>query len=740
MTQTPTKLRLLIDKERGKFLPIFLGLVLVFSLAALLFVSAGPINDWIQTLENISYDLQLRHAYKPLSKDTPVVIVDIDDPSIAAEGRWPWPRKKLAELTSKLGTLGAKVIAFDLTFPEAEKNIVTQILEDSGENIPALEKMKDQFDYDALFAKSLSSTGSVLGFILKTEQEPQGAIGTPLLTITPELSEQIGLPRFNGYISNIAILESAAKKEGFINASPDPDGVLRFSPLLLQLENNIYGDLALQATLLFLGDAGLPKLLIESYGDQPVLEGIEFNTFTIPTDSWGRILIPFRGKPHTIPYVSAEDVMQGKAPAEKIQGKLVFIGSSATALGDLYATAIAPIYAGVEVHATIAAGILDHYFPYKPAWGKGASIALVLLFGVLCAILLPHLGPLLASAATIVFPLILFWLGRGMWVYQGIVLSVFFPIFIILILYVFNIAYGYFFESRHRKELRTVFGQYVPPACIDEMLKMGGDFSLHGETKELSVLFTDIRGFTSLSERFTAAETKQLLNQFLTPMTQVIFDDQGTIDKYVGDMIVAFWGAPLEDPKNAYHAVLAALDMQAKLKEVNVAFKAENKPELKIGIGVNTGPMSVGDMGSKFRRAYTVLGDAVNLASRLESLTKYYSVGIIIGEETQRKTATDFLYRKLDSVRVQGKEKVVHIYEPLCELSKATPDLRSQVDLHHKAFDAYLHQRWDEAELFFQQLASISEGLYHVYLQRIAHFRTSPPGPQWDGTYILESK
>ena len=741
MSRDISKLSLLIAKEKELFIPIALGLLFIFLLTAILFVNSGPINGWLTALENTSYDLQLRHAYKPLLKDNPIILVDIDDKSIAEEGRWPWPRKKLAELTTQLNALGAKVIVFDLTFPEIEVNIVEEILQESREPIPILETMKAKFDYDELFAESLSQGTCVLGFAFKVQKEEEGVLPPPLMSIAPDLAEQLGIPNLRGYIANIPKLQSAAKNGGFINASPDPDGVLRFSPLLFRRGAVIYPSLALEAVRLFLGNAlGEPQLVVQSYNKWPVLEGIQFGSLSVPTDSWGRILIPFRGKPHTFPSVSAKDILNHTVAPEKMQGKLVFIGSSATALGDLFATAITPIFSGVEVHATIASGILDRYFPYKPPWEKGVSIVLVLVLGVFCAVLLPHLGPITASMVAAMIPLVLVGTVYLVWIQNGLVLSFFFPVFAILALYVFNIAYGYLFESRHRRELRTVFGQYVPPTCIDEMLKKGGDFGLEGETKELTVLFTDIRGFTSISERFSAAETKDILNQFLTPMTQVIFDDQGTIDKYVGDMIVAFWGAPLDDPKNAYHSVLAALDMQAKLKELNVVFKAQNKPELNIGIGINTGLMSVGDMGSKFRRAYTVLGDAVNLASRLEGLTKYYHVGVLVGQETQGKTASEFLYRKLDSVRVQGKVQTVAIYEPICERGKETPDLLAKVDLHHRALEAYCRQQWTEAESLFKQLAPSNQSLYAVYLGRIETFRSKPPAPGWDGSYTLEMK
>jgi adenylate cyclase len=738
----------MIEKLKEKGYPISIGALFTLLMALLLYLSPGFLGRSLSFLENISYTLMLRNKYKPIDAKTPIAIVDIDDRSLVQIGRWPWPRDKMGELVDALFKLKAKAIAFDFMFPEAEGNLadvairrLKEVAPQSSVAFAELESAKSAFDNDEVFAKALSSGDTILGFVLLNEGNPFGALPPPLMTLSEELREELYLPDMKSYIGNYPPLQKAAKGGAFINATPDPDGVIRFSPMLLRMGSSVYPSLSLGAVQLFLGNEAV-QLQIERYGRQHVLEGIKIGNKTIPTDPWGRILIPFRGPPYSVPYISAADLFSGQVSDAQVANKLLFIGSSATAMGDLVATAMAPIFAGIEIHAQIASGILDDYLPYKPAWGKGVAIALILILGLVSASLLPFLGPIEASAY--IFSLCFALIGSEylIWTRFGIVLTSIFPLFSLLVLYVFNIVLGYFFETGRRKLMKSVFGQYVPPDCIDSMIKKGGGFGMEGESKELTVLFADIRGFTTLSEKLTASELKKLLNDFLTPMTAVIFENKGTIDKYVGDMVMAFWGAPLEDAAHASHAVQAALQMQKKLGEINSVFQKNKLPEIRIGIGVNTGVMDVGDMGSQFRRAYTVLGDAVNLGSRLEGITKIYNAGIIVGEKTKEKTGSEFVYRKIDKVRVKGKELSIAIYEPLCKTGECDQQTMQRLVVHDHGLDAYAHQQWDEAERLFKQLleSDPNKGLYQLYLSRIAEYRTTPPSPDWDGTFVLESK
>lgn len=732
-------------KKKGSIVLLVFGVLFTLSVAVLLYFTPLFVSEWIERINSNLYDLKVRKWHKPLPKEQSIAIVDIDDKSLSQEGRWPWPRKKLAQMTNKLYKLGAQVVAYDLIFSEKEENIIDEIIDDvQGEADPAfiqnLKKRRAQFNYDKLFAQSLTGKEAVLSLVFHPSIKKEGVLPAPLLPMTKEL-EKLILKDMKGYLGNIAILQKAAKHAGGINATPDFDGVIRFSPLVFKYKKGIYPALGLQAAMVYLLTDKI-KLKTSRYGKETVLEGVQLDQFTIPTDPKGRVLVPFRGPSYTFSYVSATDVLQENVDPNKLQNKLIFIGSSATGMGDLTSTSIAPVYPGVEIHASIAQSIMDHYFPYKPAWGKGVSIILIVSVGMLAALLFPFLGPVVLSIVALLLLASFLALDYWAWTKYQIVLSFLFPLITIFTLYLVNLVFGYLFEARRRKEMKSIFGQYVPSKYLDTMLKKGGDFDLEGENKELTVLFSDIRGFTSLSEKFSAKEIKELLNFYLTPMTKVIFDRKGTIDKYVGDMIMAFWGAPLKDDEHAKHAVIAGLAMHQKLNELNETLRKEKDTEMHIGVGINTGMMNVGDMGSEFRRAYTVLGDSVNLGSRLEGLCKYYFTNTIVGQETFEKTKEAFLYKELDKVQVKGKKEPITIYQPLCLQEEASKEMKEEAEKHHKALAAYRERKWDEAEKIWQELVSLpdKEKHYTLYLEKVKEAKEAKLPDDWQGVHVLESK
>jgi adenylate cyclase len=311
----------------------------------------------------------------------------------------------------------------------------------------------------------------------------------------------------------------------------------------------------------------------------------------------------------------------------------------------------------------------------------------------------------------------------------------------ILVLFTFNMAYGFFIEGAGKRAITARFGEYVPPELAEEMAEAPDDYNMEGESREMTVLFTDVRGFTSISEGLDPKALSQLMNAFLTPLTEVIFRHRGTIDKYMGDCIMAFWGAPVRNPTHARNGILAALEMQQTLKDLQPEFHAKGWPEVKIGVGLNTGRMSVGNMGSKRRRAYTVMGDAVNLASRLEGLTKEYGADIIVGEDT-RAAATGIVFMELDRVRVKGKEVAVAMFEPLGLEGTVPQATLDGAEAFREAAAAYRKQDWGDAEARFLRLEQMApeRKLYKLFLERIATFRSHPPGPDWDGAYTFETK
>jgi adenylate cyclase len=387
------------------------------------------------------------------------------------------------------------------------------------------------------------------------------------------------------------------------------------------------------------------------------------------------------------------------------------------------------------------AGILDQNIKQRPAYVLGAEVITLLLVGLLLALLLPALSPLWATAITAGAFTLSIILNLAMWQYANLALPLASLLLMISSIYVLNMSYGFFVESRGKRQLAGLFGQYVPPELVDEMAQNPEAISLEGESREMTVLFSDVRGFTTIAEGLDPKQLTQLMNEFLTPMTQVIHHNRGTIDKYMGDAIMSFWGAPLNDPDHARHAMHAAMDMIESLSTLQAQFEAKGWPKIEIGIGLNSGVMTVGNMGSEFRMAYTVMGDAVNLGSRLESLTKNYGVHIIVSEFTKDKVP-EYVYRELDVVRVMGKDEPVAIFEPICEAGKEDKETKDELKLYREAIRLYRSQNWDLAELQFINLQKLNPQryLYGMYAKRIAYFRLNSPGKGWDGVYTYEGK
>lgn len=732
----------------GKRISTILGIVLLFLAVWLQLSRNNVVLHLIERLEHLSYDLQLRTKTTPqdLISSSPIVIIDIDDRSLKEEGRWPWSRSKMSMLVDRLREQNVAVIAFDILFAEKENNIAVTILDKLNKNnklsnavADVLKKSEPIFDEDVFFAKSLAQVDSVLAITFLPRVHTENILPPPLLTLTKKQQAELSLIEEIGYISNIPVLQEVAKSSGFINIFPDEDGVIRRSPLLIEYQGTVYPSLALQAIMSFLNEK--VQLYTPSYGKVNKLEGIQLGDHKIPTDENGLVFIPYVGKSYSFPYYSATDVLNGKIPQDALLGKIVFIGTSATGEGDIKATSIDIAFPGVEIQATLALGLLKNSFAYKPAWTYGEQIILTVLFGLIAAFVFPHFGPKLLSFIMIAFPPLMFFLNDTIWEKTGLVLSFLIPTFLVIVIALTNIIFGYLFETRKREHLKQMFGQYVPEKHIDEMIKTTSSFALRGEDRDMSVLFADIRNFTSISENMTASQLVEMLNTYFTPMTEIIFKHHGTIDKYVGDLIMAFWGAPLKDKFHARHALKSALAMQKKLHQLSEEKALENWPDLHIGIGINSGTMSVGDMGSKYRRNYTVLGDAVNLASRVEALTKFYGVSIIVTESTRREQH-NFVFRKLDRVRVKGKMKGIIIYELIAEKLELTPELKQELEMYHEALKAYFAHQWQEAKEILDQLHKTypDKRIYRIYLERINEFLKNPPSADWDGIYTHTSK
>lgn len=735
------------QRFHGKSVPIALGMLLVALFLWIQHTDHDNVRAVRDRLEYLAYDLRLKAGLQHDPAPPPeILIVDIDEASLQQEGRWPWPRARLAELVAALQTAGAAVIALDMVLSEPETDPVAELLrrlpDDLAQGALAdfLAGESRQLSGDARLAEQFAAGDTVLGVVFHNQGSlPVGALPPPLFTVEADATSHL-VPTLPTYTANIEVLQNATDYAGFLTALPDSDGVIRRAPLLLRHGDGLYPALALETARLYLLSEQ-PHLHTTSLGAATAIEAIDIAGHRIPTDAAGRVLVPYRGPSGSFARLSAAALLRGDVGADAIANRIVLIGTSALALADLKATPVQSVYPGVEVHANLIAGILTGHFPHEPAWAPGASFLLLLGLGLLLAVGLPlltELGMLMLTAVALAgLVLVNAWL----WNRAGLVLGLATPVLMILALAVFHLGYGFLFEARGRRQLKDMFGQYVPPELVEEMSRAGGHYDFAGESRELSVLFADIRGFTTLSETLSAGDLKALLNRFFTPMTRIIFDRRGTIDKYVGDMIMAFWGAPVRDPQHAGHALAAALDMLRAVKSLREAFVREGLPPIAIGIGINSGMMNVGDMGSQYRRAYTVIGDAVNLASRLEGLTKFYGVSLVVGPRT-RELAPEFVYRRLDRVRVKGKREAVEVYEPLCRHEDLDESLRHELADHERALEHFWTRDWENACAVFETLrdAHPQTPLYALYLERIEQLRARDLPDDWDGVYERREK
>jgi adenylate cyclase len=727
---------------------------IVFSLAIVLVFLANAIGslpyDFTARLENYAYDLRLKWTM-PNTQDQRIVIVDIDEKSLRKEGHWPWSRNKLAQLVDQLfAHYGAKVVGFDMVFAERDESSGLESLESLAKTElgqsdgfqQALSRLRPSLDYDGLLARNLQNRPVVLGYLFKydlSDKATSGGLPEPIFQGVRDLAPI----EASTYTGNVPELQKAAMAGGYFSVNPKivgEDGVFRRVVMLETYKNDTYESLSVAVAKLAMGAAVIaPEYGVEA-GYRKV-EALRVGEKRIPVNDDFAALVPYRGLQFSFPYVSATDVLHGQVALETLKGKIVLVGTTAPGLMDLRATPVQNVYPGVEVHANLIAGILDGNIKEQPAYTFAAEFVLLLISGLVLIFLLPALSPLKATLATLLMAGALAGLNLYVWQEFNQVLPIASLLLMVVVLFVFNMSYGFFIESRGKRQLAGLFGQYVPPELVDEMAKDPEAFSLEGESREMTVLFSDVRGFTNISEGLDPKQLTHLMNEYLTPMTHVIHRHRGTIDKYMGDAIMAFWGAPLHDELHARHALQTALGMLESLSVLQEQFRAKGWPTINIGIGLNTGPMTVGNMGSEFRMAYTVMGDAVNLGSRLEGLTKEYGVKIIVSEFT-RTAVPDFVFRDLDLVRVKGKDKPVGIYEPICPVGEDNEQIMEELALYGEALALYRAQQWSSAEEKFSILKQRypERYLYDLYTKRIAYFREYPPGAGWDGAFTFKTK
>jgi adenylate cyclase len=743
-------------KNSMKSVPAWIGLGIVLVILVLQVISLSEesaigrrVAQPFMRLDTLLYDwrFQLLTPSRPEGQ-VPIVVVDIDEQSIKQEG-WPWSRGKVAALITALEKQGVALIGFDVVFSEPQENPVDRLLASNAFSPVTRADLlagREQFDNDAKLA-GVVSAHTVLGYFLHADGVRAGKLPQPFLELDPAESNNWRVRALPDYTSNLEAIMSRTLSAGFVTALPDSDGVIRRSPLVLRHDNALYASLSLELARLYLKAPFLKLKTIPCRGEKTCVQNIQLGGHMVPTDEHGQALIPYKGRRGSFTYVSATRALHGDVPAGILNGAIVIVGTSALGLADLRTTPLETQYPGVEVHANLLDAILQssaghNYFYSRPDWEPGATFVLLLVSGLLLALTLPKLEPSYMLVVTGAWFIVLMLGDFALWKAAHLDLPMAAILLMAFLISSFNIVFGFLKTNNQKREIKAMFGQYVPPAHVEHMLGNPEAISLEGESREMSVLFSDIRNFTTLSEGLNAQALKQLLNQFFTPITQTIFDNNGTIDKYVGDMVMAFWNAPLADPRHPHNAILTALAMQKQVEALKPQFAASGLPEINIGIGINTGYMNVGDMGSEFRRAYTVLGDAVNLGSRLESITKFYSVKILVGESTYAQ-APEFLYRRVDRIIVKGKTEPITVYEPVCLLSDASASRRERVEKYNEAIGYYFAQQWDAADSILRELLAQDpeRQLYRIFIDRISELRKHPDMTMsWSGVYEHKSK
>lgn len=726
--------------------------------------AVGVVNIGVlQRLDDIIYDARLR-ATMPKTLDARIVIIDIDEKSLAEVGRWPWGRNRLAELADELFEQHKiALLGFDVVFAEVDESSGLKRLNELAKNelrdqagfADRLKNLQGTLDYDASFAKALEKRPIVMGYYLTSDRDGRssGVLPPPVMATDALQGKPIRFTAWNGYGSNIEQLARAAPLAGFFNSITETDGVVRSLPLIAEHKGKYYESLSLAMFRVLAGmpsvSPGFPRdrFLSRNYqGLESILLKLDDKkTLAIPVDDRVSALVPFRGyggaAGGSFKYISAADVLAKRVTADSLKGKIVLLGTTAPGLVDLRVTPVGETYPGVETHANVISGLLDGKVLVKPDYAIGYDVVMLVLAGLALAFALPLLS---ASRAMLLSAgVVLGLIALNFWMYLsfGLVLPLATALTMAAAAFALNMSYGYFVESRSKRELAALFGTYVPPELVDEMVKDPDSYTMKASNKELTVMFCDMRGFTKMSEKMEPLQLQELLNGVFSRLTSLIRSNRGTIDKYMGDCVMAFWGAPVESSDHAQMAVKAAMEMAHAIHDINQEHRGKGIPEIGIGIGLNTGSMCVGDMGSNIRRSYTVIGDSVNLGSRLEGLSKAYSVDIVVSEST-RKLAPDFVWQELDKVRVKGKEQAVAIYYPLAQAGQVGPEITSELKTWGAFVKAYRAQDWDQSDVLLINLtrANAKKYLYQLYSERVASMRMLPFDPEWDGATNFDTK
>lgn len=713
---------------------------------------------FFELVELKAYDLHFKSMDKgEIGQE--VAIVTADEKSIDRLGRWPWPRSVMADLVDSLKDYGAAVVAFDIVFSEPDNTSGTKYFEEIKETLASkgyevgslIDKVSAKRDNDALLASAVKNNPAViLGYYFyTTEEEVAHRKGTAKamkediypapFSIVRSIDGSDTIPRIvgtKGIEENIAILSKATDDFGMFNIVPDVDGTIRRAPLVVEHKGNYYPHLSLEAVRKYLGSAGLTLNLAE-YG----VDSIMIDNHSITTDERGMSLINFRGPKRTFPHYSVSDVLTGQVPDSALRDKIVLVGATAMGIFDLRVTPSDVAFPGLEIHASIIDNMLGGDFIYRPDWVIIFDVLIIFTIGIFLSIIIPRIQALYAAITIIVLCAAYIYVNNYLFTHKQMWLTVVYPLFTTFFVAGGVTIYQYMTEEKKKREIKNAFSHYVAPSLVDIVVNDPDILKLGGEEKRLTVLFSDIRGFTSVSEGLSPQALVKLMNDYLTPMTDVVFENEGTVDKFMGDAVMAFWGAPVEQPDHAFKACRAALDMMAKLKELQPVWETHGIDKIDIGIGLSTGKVTVGNMGSLTRFDYTVIGDSINLGSRLEGLNKEYKTHIIVTKYTHHDVDESYVFRELDMVKVKGKDRQITIFELMGD-KKHEGEFIELKDAFEAALVLYRARDWQAAENGFKRCLEISpnDGPATVFLARIITLKEQNLPEDWDGVYVMTGK
>jgi adenylate cyclase len=720
-------------------------LALLIGLAALRIADFAPIEELrVRTFDTFQrIDPRVKTA-------RPVSIVDIDEKSLVKFGQWPWPRTRIADLITDLTRLGAVVIAFDVVFSEPDRlnpDVAADTFRDLDEETRA--KLHALPSNDQVFADAMRRSRVVLGEsglpeIIKELDKTLPVTGLAMLGEDP----QRFMFEFPGLLRNTPVLESAAGGRGLFSINPERDGIIRRVPMIMLAQGATMPSLSFEMLRVA---TGTDTIFIKT--DQAGIQSIGVKGFQIPTDRNGQLWVHFARNDPSI-YVPAVDVLEGGAPPEKIKGKLVLIGTSAAGLNDIKTTPVSRAMPGVEIHAQVLEAALTKSLLSQPPYGPALEFGAALVLGILVIVFAPMFGPATLVAVGALFATLLVGTSWYFYTHDRLLIDFTYPLLSTTTIYLTLIFTSFVREQAQRRQIRSAFGQYLSPALVAQLAQSPEKLVLGGEEREMTIMFSDVRGFTTISESYKhdPQGLTALMNRFLTPLTNAILARKGTIDKYMGDAIMAFWNAPLDDREHQLNACEAAVDMLDRIDVLNKIREQEAREgghpyiPLNVGVGLNTGTCVVGNMGSDLRFDYSVLGDSVNLASRLEGQSKEYGFPIIVGSKTALAVKDKFAILELDFIMVKGKKEPEVIYAIAGREDTAQSGRFQRLrNLTIEMLACYRSRDWDGALEAIERGRRSDDGgtlelLYNLYEARILGYRKNPPPDDWNGAYALLTK